>query len=389
MRIIHSGDWHLGKSLRGKHRGSEHEAVLQEFLDYARREPLDLLLLAGDVFDTSTPSAEAEGLFYRFLIEMRATGCAVVVIAGNHDGASRFEALTPLLAKIGVQVRHEPTTAEQGAILRIPSRDNTEIAVVACLPFPHERQVNYVDCFSRGDISPHDAYTRRVGAYLQTLGESFDPEAVNLVIAHLMMDGGRVGGGERALHLTDTYAVRPQDLPAAAQYVALGHLHRQQFLAESPVPACYSGSILQLDFGELDQQKGFMEVIAHPMEPAQTQFVRLSSGKKLRDIKGNELELEAMASRDEYADEWLRVTVQLEAPKVGLGEKIRKMFPNSLEVRVALTGFEEMKSPAESRRSHVPEELYKAYLAAKHNSVPDDSVQAFRELFEEIHKTME
>src|SRR5262245_15402925 len=97
MRIIHTGDWHLGKSLRGKHRGSEHEAVLQELLDYSRREPVDLLLLAGDVFDTSTPSAEAEGMFYRFLIEMRATGAAVVVIAGNHDGAARFEALTPLL----------------------------------------------------------------------------------------------------------------------------------------------------------------------------------------------------------------------------------------------------------------------------------------------------
>jgi exonuclease SbcD len=389
MRIIHSGDWHLGKSLRGKHRGSEHEAVLQEMLDYARREPIDLFLLAGDVFDTSTPSAEAEGMFYRFLLDLRATGAAVVVIAGNHDGAARFEALTPLLAKIGVQVRHEPASIEQGSILKVPSRDNSEIAVVACLPFPHERQVNYVDCFSRNDISPHDAYTRRVGAHLQALGEAFDPEAINVVIAHLMMDGGRVGGGERSLHLADTYAVKPQDLPAAAQYIALGHLHRQQFLVESPAPACYSGSILQLDFGEIEQQKGFMEVLARPMEPAQTQFIPITSGKRLRDLKGTETELESIASRDEYADEWLRITVQLDAPKVGLGERIRKLFPNALEVRIALTGFEELKSPAESRRSHVPEELYKAYLASKHNSVPEESVAAFRELFEEVHNKME
>lgn len=384
MRILHTGDWHLGKSLRGKHRIGEHEAVLAEIVDYARREPIDLLLLAGDVFDTSTPSAEAERVFYRFLLEIRGTGAAAVVIAGNHDGASRFEAIAPLLEKIGVIVRHSPKPVEEGAVLKVPSRDGSEQALIACLPFPHERQVNYVDCFTRGDISPHEAYSRRVGAHLQALGEAFEPEAINLMVAHLMMDGGRVGGGERALHLTDTYAVKPQDIPAAAQYVALGHLHRQQLLAEAPAPTCYSGSILQLDFGEITQRKGFMEVEARPLRPARMNFIPLASGRQLRDVSGSEAELEQIASKDQFADDWLRVTVELDAPRVGLGEKIRKLFPNALEVRVALAGLDALKSPAEMRRSHVPEELYKAYLMQRQPELPEDALRIFRELFEEV-----
>src|SRR5690606_668887 len=131
-------------------------------------------------------------------------------------------------------------------------------------------------------------------------------------------------------------------------------------------------------------QKGFMEVLARPMQPAEARFIPLSSGKTLRDIKGTEAELEEMSSKDEFANDWLRITVCLDAPRVGLGEKIRKMFPNALEVRISLTGLEGIVSPAEARRHHVPEELYRAYLTKRNGVAPPESIEAFRLLFEEV-----
>src|ERR671911_2263873 len=95
MRLLHTSDWHVGKAIRGRSRAQEHQAVLAEVAGIADREAVDLVIVAGDVFDTSTPTAESERIVYRALLDLAAGGRPVIVVAGNHDSAPRLQAVAP------------------------------------------------------------------------------------------------------------------------------------------------------------------------------------------------------------------------------------------------------------------------------------------------------
>ncbi len=210
------------------------------------------MLIAGDIFDTSAPSAEAETLVYRFFGELSGAGIPAVVIAGNHDHPRRLEAIAPLLSSLGIQARGHVRGPDDGAVVEVQSRDRRERALVATLPWLNERDV--VD-FARLQEEPGSSliqYAERVQVALEALTARFEPDTINVAMAHLLADDAMVGpgGGERELHMAmGIYGVRREALPVAAQYVALGHVHKPQEIA-CATKAAYSGSLLQLDFGE-------------------------------------------------------------------------------------------------------------------------------------------
>jgi exonuclease SbcD len=165
---------------------------------------------------------------------------------------------------------------------------------------------------------------------LEILTAGFRADRVHLVLAHLMVSGGLVGGGERPTHLLDVYGIAPQRLPAAAQYIGLNHLHRPQ-----RVPAAawceYSGSPLQLDFGEREQDKRVVLVEAHPGRPPAVRSVPLTAGRRLVDARGT---LEALRARaGELRGAWLRVRVEVDRPTPGIAEQVRAFLPDALEIR--------------------------------------------------------
>lgn len=134
MKFLHTGDWHIGKTLRGRHREDECRGALAEVLDIARRQEVDCLLVAGDVFDSAAPSAEAERLVYEFFRELWGSHIPAVVIAGNHDHPRRLTAIARILELVGIHVRGEPVIPEAGGIVELPSRDGTETAIIGALP---------------------------------------------------------------------------------------------------------------------------------------------------------------------------------------------------------------------------------------------------------------
>ena len=248
MRVLHTSDWHVGKALRGRSRAAEHEAVLAEIADIARRDAVDLVIVAGDLFDSATPTPEAERIVYRGLLDLAEGGRPVIVIAGNHDSAQRLGAVAPLSEASGIHVASAVHPPDDGGVVEIAARG--ERAQVALLPFPSQRYVVTADLLLAGDAADaHAAYADRVVRILRALTERFRADTINLVVAHLMVMGGTMGGGERGAHTVFDYWVPATAFPAAAQYVALGHLHRRQQLA-GPAPLHYCGSPLQLDFGE-------------------------------------------------------------------------------------------------------------------------------------------
>lgn len=380
MRILHTSDWHVGRTIRGRSRADEHRAVLTEIATVARSEEVDLVLVAGDLFDSAAPTPESERIVWSALLAL-AEVADVALVAGNHDNPSRLAAVKPLLDLTNVHVRAFPAPADQGGVLQLRTRAGQE-AVVALLPFLSQRSIVKADELMTMDAAQHvGRYTERCRRIVAQLTAPFRPGAVNIVLTHLTVVGGTLGGGERAAHTVFDYFVPPQVFPPTAHYVALGHLHRAQQIP-GPCPIWYCGSPLQLDFGETGQDKFVLIVDAHPDSPARVRRVPLTAGRRLRTIAGT---FEELAGQPHDEEDYLRVVVQ-EPPRVGLGEEVRELFPNAVEVVVAAS-----TGPADDRGDwsvaslhRSPDELLGEYLAEVGSQ--DPQLRAlFRELLEDAH----
>ena len=381
MKILHTSDWHVGKTIRGRSRIEEHVAVLGEIAAIAADEAVDLVLVTGDLFDTAAPTAEAERVVYRALLDLAATDATVVVLGGNHDNDRRLQAVEPLLSLGRVITRAFVAKPDDGGVVSVTSRRG-ESARVAVVPFLSQRYVVRADELMRGEAATHaTAYAERVRMILDLLCAGFRTDTVNVVAAHLFVDGATMGGGERAAHTILDYAVPATALPASAHYVALGHLHRAQAVP-APTKAWYAGSPLQLDFGETADEKCVLLVEAEAGKPARVEPRPLASGRRLRTITGSLADLAGLETGDDY----LRVIVR-EPARAGLGEDVRALFPEAVEVLVRApdaTEGDSDASPRSRRSGRSPHDLFADYLAERDVDDPRLGV-LFAELLEETH----
>ncbi len=380
MRFLHTADWHVGKTLRGRDRMDEFAAALDEVACIAIDSKVDAILVGGDVFDTATPPVEAEVLVYEFLARFVPERIPVVMIAGNHDHPRRLEALRQLLESLDIHVRSEVRSPSEGGIVTLPSRDGSESARIAVLPFVHERKVVDACRLMGPEDEWYDEYARRVGQMLTRLASGFASDTVNIALAHLLVSGARVGTGERRLHVAESYGIEAALLPAEAQYVALGHLHRPQQVAEHPL-AFYSGSLLELDFGERDQEKRVVLVEARPGDAARIESLPLRSGRRLRDVIGTIEELQTRKA--ELGSDLLRVRLRVKEPQPGLADRVRGLLPGAVEVgldyeRVGL-------APLQRRDADLdPSDLYQEFCRRRLGREPDaELARLFAEVYDE------
>lgn len=379
MRVLHTSDWHVGKALRGRSRAAEHEAVLAEIAGIAGRAGVDLVIVAGDLFDSATPTPEAERIVYRGLLDLAEGGRPVIVVAGNHDSAQRLGAVAPLSEASGIHVASAVRPPGDGGVVEIAA--GGELAQVALLPFPSQRYVVTADLLLSGDAADaHAAYADRVVRILGALTEGFRADAVNLVVAHLMVMGGTMGGGERGAHTVFDYWVPATAFPAAAQYVALGHLHRRQHLP-GPAPLHYCGSPLQLDFGETANEPSVNVVDVHPGLPADVRPVSLTAGRRLRTLRGT-LD-DVLGAAADSADDHLRVVLD-EPARAGLADEVRSRLPNAVEVVLEQRRAAEARPASDpDRLGRTPHDLVIEYLG-EHDAHDDRVVALFDELVEEL-----
>jgi DNA repair protein SbcD/Mre11 len=386
MRFLHTGDWHVGKAMRGRSRADEHRAVLAEVAAVAEAEQVDAVLVAGDLFDTAAPSADSEQIVYEALLALARTGAHVVVVSGNHDNERRLQAVAPLLELGRVTVAASFRRPDEGGVIEVRSRDRAEVARVALLPFLSQRWVVRADeLMATAADQQAQAYGERMRLLIQALTVGFEADAVNIVVAHLFAMGGLLGGGEREAQTILDYAVSATAFPANAQYVALGHLHRSQVIA-GPCPIRYAGSPLQLDFGETADRKSVLVAEAHPGRPVEIREHPLTAGRRLRTVEGT-LE-EVLARAGTTGDDYLRVRLR-EAPRVGLAEAVRERFPDCVDVQVLRPGPPPSTSAdgaagagVEGHRGE-PAALFRQYLAATRGEVDEALAGLFGELVEE------
>ncbi|MGH2753597.1 MAG: exonuclease SbcCD subunit D [Actinomycetota bacterium] len=372
MKLLHTADWHVGKTLQGEPRGDEYKNVLAEITGIAQREQVDAILVAGDLFDSGSPSPMAEQIVFRALLDMRDIA-PVVVIPGNHDNDNRLRAFAPVFKHARVAVRaglkKEPLLIETaGGPLR-----------VAAVPWLSQRYITRVaDLMAKDADDLSGQYSARMRSVVKTLTEDFTEDAVNVVLGHMTIVGGELGGGERTAQTIFDYYVDATIFPAQAHYAALGHLHKAQKMA-GPCPIWYSGAPMHLDFSDSADSKSVLLVEAEPNVPATVTPLELTSGRRLRTIKGT---LEQLAALGDQGEDYLRVVV-LEQARIGLGDEIRTMFSNAVKIIVdsETTGDD---SPRIDRSQASPHDLFEEYLG--HKGISDDRLlRFFDELLEEAH----
>ena len=377
MKILHTSDWHIGKVLKGQSRVEEQIAVLAEIVSVAEAERPDLIIIAGDLYDTPAPTAETKKIVIRALTALRRHADAVVVVAGNHDHGAEIDALRPWAEGAGVTLRGTVTRAEDHLIGGVTT--GGEAWRLVALPFVSQRYaVRASEMFELSSSEASATYADHLARLVRVLTSSFTGDAVNLVTAHLTVVGGTLGGGERDAHTIEAYAVPSTVFPVSAHYVALGHLHRRQQIP-GPCPVHYCGSPLAIDFGEEDNTPSVSIVEVTASTAARVRDVPVTAAVPLRTVRGTLAELSAVKP-DERA--WLRVYVR-ETPRAGLREEVQALLPRALEVRIDPQLLPRLEPTTTTRTGHSPRELFGEYLTAK--GVDDEPVvELFNRLYEEV-----
>jgi DNA repair protein SbcD/Mre11 len=376
---MHTADWHVGKTLKGHDRLDEQRAVLAEIAQVAEVNQVDAVLVAGDVYESSAPSAQAQHLVVQTLLRLRQAGAEVIVIAGNHDHGPTFEAYRPLMGVAGITLAGAVRPPDKGGVICFRARSDGADVQVAVLPFLTQRYaVRAAEIVAQTPSENVRAYDEMIRQVVASLTSGFSDGTVNLLMSHLTCVGGVFGGGERAAQSIFEYSVPATIFPVSAHYVALGHLHRRQSLP-AHCPVHYSGSPIAVDFGEQDNTSVVCVIEARPSVPARITDIPITSGRRLRTVRGTLAEFEAQAAA--FGDDYLRVWLR-EPTRAGLRDDTLAVLPNALEVRIdpAFAGPSGTERSATAYEVRSPGQLFAEYCASV--QVEDTRVAA---LFGELH----
>jgi DNA repair protein SbcD/Mre11 len=262
MKLLHTSDWHLGRSLYEKKRYEEFAQFLDWLIRFIREEKIDILLVAGDIFDTTTPNNQVQEMYYRFLAEVSQTGCRhVVITGGNHDSPSFLNAPRQILRALHVHVIGDISGNPEDEVITIQNASGEMEAVVCAVPYLRDRDVRTAEAGESPEdkrkkltdgISGHYAEVARIA-----LGKTAKLPKVPIIgMGHLFTSGGKTveGDGVRELYVGTLAYVDEKMFPASFDYLALGHLHMVQQVGDSEFKR-YSGSPIAMGFGEADQEK--------------------------------------------------------------------------------------------------------------------------------------
>ena len=294
MKVLHTSDWHIGRTLYGRKRYEEFGAFLTWLADTIQQNEIDALLVAGDIFDTSAPSNRAQELYYRFLCRVAASCCRhVVVVAGNHDSPSFLNAPKELLKALDVHVVGSSTESPEDEVLVLRNDQDTPELIVCAVPYLRDRDIRVaeagesVEDKERKLIEGIRTHYATVAALAEQKREELGANIPIVGTGHLFTAGGQTvdGDGVRELYVGSLAHVTAGIFPACFNYLALGHLHVPQKV-NGLETIRYSGSPLPMGFGEAKQQKSVCQVEFHSTA-ASVQLIDVPIFQKLERVKGD------------------------------------------------------------------------------------------------------
>lgn len=387
IKLLHTSDWHLGASLQGWPREAEHRKALAQLVDIAATRRVDAVIVAGDIFDSLNPSAEAQRLLFETLKDLRAAlpSATIALIAGNHDPAGRLEAPRALFDLIGV-VSVGTIARREGGIdskVHLTPLRNASGAVAAHLlaaPYPRAADLAIVDEEISG--SPIVFAVRKLYAELIAMAREQIGDAPLVVTGHLHVAGALESeGAERRILVGGEHAVPVDLFPPDLAYVALGHLHRPQSVGRDTVR--YAGSLFPLSKTEIDYDHGVTIItidetatrIEHAPLARPTPCLRVPARGGLAPTEV-EAALTALGLDPASAPEdrpFIHLTVAADGPVVGLEAEI-DAIAETFPIRLASLSIERPRQESEA-----PPAPLSLRLSER------EPVELFREAFARVH----
>lgn len=380
MNILHTSDWHIGKRLMDRERLPEQIAALDEIVRICDERDVDLVLVAGDVFDTYMPSADAEEVFFRAVKRIAGEKRAVVIVSGNHDDGVRLAASAPLAAEEGIYLfgggydvvpvggeRAVKAVASGEGYVVIANARGEQVYINA-LPYPNEARLK--------EEKTDESYADKLRRWIARGEAGFSGNMPHILLSHLFVAGGKVSESERDIDLGGARAV-PVSLFSAFDYVALGHLHKPQKLNGN---VRYSGSLLQYSFDEFEKKQ---VILLHTQEKSlEIEEIPLSSGRKLVRLEEENVE-RAAALLKQYPGAFIELTLRLSAPLTSQETQLLRAANDGLVSLIVRTRAES-SAPVIKRSSLSSKQLFEEYYRCVYGEDPaSDLTQAFLELLEE------
>ena len=400
MKILHTADWHLGKKLEHFSRLPEQREVMEEIVQIADEHDVDLVLIAGDLFDTFNPGTEAEDLFYRTLKRLSKNGHRpVIAIAGNHDSPDRIEVPNPLARENGIFFAGYPhseiapitldtgvriTRSEPGFLeLQMPSQDYPIRLLLT--PYANEYRLRQYLGHEKREDHLRELLEQQ---WTELAGKYCDEKGVNLLMTHLFMinKGGEMPEEPEEekpiLHIGGAQAVFTSSVPDSIQYVALGHLHRYIRMEENHFSAVYPGSPLAYSFKDADLTKHVVITELEPGKEAGITKVALTKGLTLKRVRFPNVD-EAIVWLRENPDTLVELSVELDAYLSANDRKRINETHGGIINIIPLTRLDMATHQEENRPdpSKDLEELFLAYFKDRHGQEPNEElISLFREI---------
>lgn len=392
MRILHTGDWHLGKSLEKRSRIDEQIKFLNDFVEIVEKNNIDLVIIAGDIYDTSNPPAIAEKIFYDTLKKISKNGeRLILIIAGNHDNPERLVASSPLAREHGIimvgTLKTVIDTGEYGKHKVLNSGEgfieiciNQEKAVILTVPYLSEKRLNEI---LYGDMDSDEerlkSYSDRVYSLFNSLKENYRDDTINLVVSHLYTMGSEEAGSERSIQLGGSYIVNTDCFPKEAQYVALGHVHKPQVVPGTNKKVRYSGSPIHYNKKEISHRKKCLLIDVEAKKEAKIEEINIDVYKPIEIWKCENFD-EALLRCEENKNRDCWVYLEIKVDKYMREDEIKKLKSlkkDILEVTPILENVYEDEESAITLEERSFEELFIDFYKKERMGEPDKEVLNF------------
>ena len=386
MKILHTADWHIGQRLHERSRLDEHEQFLDWLLETIQTRKVDLLLVSGDIFDTSLPSAEATNLYYRFLYRLfNETDAYAVITAGNHDSPRHLEAPQEFLKMGRIYV---VGLSGEAADCVFPFPPDDPRVMVAAVPYLSESDLRHLSY--QTEAERNERYREWMKEFYADCVAAMPAKLPKILMGHLFVQGGKTSDSERNVQIGGATATHAGDFPEQVNYVALGHLHRPQTIEGTDYPIRYSGSPIPLRFNETDYRKAvYLLELSDDGTLALDETIEVPVFKELCTVEGDEGSILWEAQMGTWDGKYIQVKLKLDKPKVGVGDEIRQAFSErggevlSVEVELPEATLGSQISVEDMKR---PEEIFEQFHKAKFDGKPPDETlaQTFSELMQRV-----
>ncbi|MEK2173033.1 exonuclease SbcCD subunit D [Vibrio parahaemolyticus] len=374
MKFIHTSDWHLGRQFHNVSLLEDQQAVLEQLIQYIENNPVDAVIVAGDVYDRSVPPTIAIELLNR--VVKRICGelnTPMILISGNHDGAERLGFGSEQMKRSGLHIISNFEDMLTPVVIETKAAGH--VAFYG-MPYNDPEQVRYV---YKEPVSTHDEAHKLLA---EKITEQFQSEHRNILISHCFVDGAIESESERPLSIGGSDRVSHEHF-LNFDYVALGHLHQPQKKGEEYIR--YSGSLMKYSFGEQNQKKGFTLVEIGKDGFIGAEHIELTAPHEMRIVEGELEQILEWGKTDPKNEDHLLVRLMDKHAILNPMEKLRTVYPNVLHLEKPgmLIGVEQEMAQAKLARSEI--DMFKDFFAeAQDSELSNEQEQAISDIIKQL-----